>query len=67
MSKTDDHDEWCGDYHCAGDCGLRGHGYQHANHEEDPEQQEWVISGLCDPNEEPNEGNDRQDTSPAPS
>lgn len=23
-------DEWCSDYHCAGDCGLRGHGYQHA-------------------------------------
>lgn len=22
--------EWCSDYHCAGDCGLNGHGYQHA-------------------------------------
>ena len=22
-------DDWCTDYHCAGDCGLRGHGYQH--------------------------------------
>jgi len=24
-------DEWCDDYHCAGDCGLKGHGYQHSN------------------------------------
>ncbi len=24
--------EWCNDYHCAGDCGLLGHGYQHAGH-----------------------------------
>lgn len=23
-------DEWCTSYHCAGDCGRRGHGYQHA-------------------------------------
>jgi predicted ATP-grasp superfamily ATP-dependent carboligase len=22
-------DDWCNDYHCAGDCGLKGHGYQH--------------------------------------
>ena len=22
-------DEFCTDYHCAGDCGLRGHGYRH--------------------------------------
>lgn len=21
--------EYCTDYHCAGDCGLAGHGYQH--------------------------------------
>lgn len=23
-------DEWCRDYHCAGDCGMRGHGWQHS-------------------------------------
>ena len=23
-------DEWCDDYHCPGDCGMRGHGYQHS-------------------------------------
>lgn len=23
-------DEWCSDYHCAGDCGMRGHGWQHS-------------------------------------
>lgn len=23
-------DDWCTDYHCAGDCGLRGHGVQHS-------------------------------------
>ena len=28
-------DNWCTDYHCAGDCGLRGHGYQHAGHGDD--------------------------------
>lgn len=22
-------DEWCSDYHCAGDCGMRGNGWQH--------------------------------------
>lgn len=25
-------DEWCSDYHCAGDCGLNGHGWQHKNY-----------------------------------
>jgi hypothetical protein len=28
-------DDWCTDYHCAGDCGLRGHGYQHAGARDD--------------------------------
>ena len=43
-------DDWCTDYHCVGDCGLRGHGYQHAGHGDDTDlkQQEWVISGMSD-------------------
>jgi len=28
--------EWCSDYHCAGDCGLNGHGYQHTSEKEVP-------------------------------
>lgn len=37
---------FCTNYHCAGDCGLPGHGRQHEWHD-DPEQQEWVISGQA--------------------
>ncbi|MFO0454287.1 MAG: hypothetical protein ACK52I_37495 [Pseudomonadota bacterium] len=45
MSKGREPLEWCSDYHCAGDCGLPGHGAQHKGNDDDPEQQEWVISG----------------------
>ena len=89
MSKGRKALEWCRNYHCAGDCGLPGFGYQHRTvsleqqrhkrltlaafdvlaseskgvsgqraaqseglavsaeeeRDDDPEQQEWVISG----------------------
>ena len=31
-------DDWCTLYHCAGDCGLRGHGWQHQFKEATPKQ-----------------------------
>lgn len=30
-------EEWCTDYHCAGDCGKRGSGYQHGEGQQSPD------------------------------
>ena len=40
-------DEWCSDYHCAGDCGLLGHGYQHAQpHEITPQRKRDTLAAF---------------------
>ena len=40
-------EEWCSDYHCAGDCGLRGHGYQHAQpHELTPQRKRATLAAF---------------------
>ena len=40
-------DDWCSAYHCAGDCGLRGHGYQHAQpHEITPQRKRATLAAF---------------------
>lgn len=40
-------DEWCSDYHCAGDCGMRGHGWQHAQpHEVTPQRKRDTLAAF---------------------
>lgn len=40
-------DEWCSYYHCAGDCGMRGHGWQHAQpHEVTPQRKRATLAAF---------------------
>ena len=40
-------DEWCNDYHCAGDCGMRGHGWQHTQpHEVTPQRKRATLAAF---------------------